>query len=218
MQDLKRFMPRYSLLTLLAIGGTLALGVGWLTSEQRWAKERARLLSLLPERQRPPSEGVVKKLPITLVIDHPGDSPSSIWNLSVNSGGSAILDTGLFDGKREAAFHFTSEQWADIRDVIASEHFFELNDSYGVPIPDGPSQTLTVVIGPYSKTVELNYLPWDPSSPNNNAASLLEMARALRVYLAIRDCFPASTVSDERPYLQRALQAAEKLKPTAAKK
>jgi hypothetical protein len=217
MQDSKRVKPRYSLVTLLAIGGTIALGVGWMASEQRWGEERARLRSLLAERQRIPSQEVIKKLPMTLVIDHRGDSPRSIWNLSANSGGSAILDAGLFDGKREAAFHFTSEQWADIREAVAAERFFELDDSYGDLVPDGSSQTLTIVIGGYSKTVAFNYLRWDPNDPNYDAAALQEAARALRVYLAIRDCFPASTVSDERPYLQRALQAAEKLPPTNTK-
>lgn len=212
-----RVKPRYSLLTLLAIGGVVALGVGWLASGRRWSEERAHYLSLLAERQRIPSMGVMKKLPMTFVIDHRGDSPSSVWNLSVNSGGAAILDTGLFDGKREGAFHFTSEQWADIREVIASERFFELDDPYGHLVPDGSSQTLTIVIGGYSKTVALNYLPWDPTNPNYNSASLQEAARALRVYLAIRDCFPASAVSDERPYLQRAIRAAHKLRPTEAK-
>ena len=217
MQDSKRVKPRYSLVTLLAMGSVLALAVGWAASAGRWAEERAALLALIPNENDGPNEHVLETRPITIAMSSDAGLSPSDCELSVNSDGDAVLLSEPYaESPVSRTFQISSEELQAIRETLISERFFELKNDYGDLVPDGSSQTLTIVIGGYSKTVVLNYLRWDPNDPNYDAAALQEAARALRVYFAIRDCFPASTVSDERPYLQRALQAAEKLQPTTA--
>jgi hypothetical protein len=215
-QPAPRRTPRYSLSAFLALISAAALGIGWAASASRWEDERANLLALIPKNGDAPNNHVLETRQITIAMcSDAGLSPND-WELSVNSDGQAVLLSEPY-AKPPVSHNFqlSDEQQQRIRKLLISERFFELKNDYGDLVPDAPSQTLTIVIGGYSKTVALNYLRWDPNDPNYNAAHLQEAARALRVYLAIRDCFPASTVSDERPYLRRALQAAEKLPPTA---
>lgn len=217
-QPSSRLRPRYSLLALLTLGSAIALAAGWAASASRWEDERANLLALIPKNGDAPNNHVLETRQVTITMcSDAGLSPSD-WELSVNSDGQAVLLSEPYaEPPISRNFQLSDEQLQRIRKLLISERFFELKNDYGDLVPDGSSQTLTIVVGGSSKTIVLNYLRWDLNDSNFDAASLQEAARALRVYFAIRDCFPASTVSDERPYLQRALQAAEKLKPTKAK-
>ncbi|BBO32980.1 hypothetical protein [Lacipirellula parvula] len=217
METEQRARPRYSLLTLLALGSVVALAVGWAAASGRWAAERHEILSLIPEEPLPPNDHVLKTFPVTIAISSEGSTIESNWQLSVNAAGAATLHPGVYEPAAPQSFNFTNEQQQVIRDLLVTDRFFELDDRYGDLVPDGGSKTLTVVIGDHAKSVNLAYLRWDPSDPYFNAAKVEESARALRVYLAIRDFLPPNVVPDERPYLLRALQAAEKLEANRKK-
>jgi hypothetical protein len=211
--------PRFSLLTLLAIGSVLALAVGWAASAGRWAGERATLLALIPNGGDGPNQHVLETRQITIAMCSDGGHSPNAWELSLNSNGEAVLLSNPFaEPPISHAFQFSNEQLQAIRNLLISEQFFDLKDRYGDLVPDGSSETLTIVVGQHSKSVTFDFLRWDPSDPNYDAAQLRETARGLRVWLALRDGFPAVTMADERPFLRRALQAAEKLEAAAARK
>lgn len=141
--------------------------------------------------------------PITVAAHCVGDfSRGRGWYLSVNSAGQAEL---TISGRAPIQFQVPQDQWNAFRTALVEERFFELADEYGEHVPDGSSRTLTVTAGDVTKTVRLHFL-----NQIQERTEIVEVARALRLVMAVRGWISDAEAVDLRPYDQRVLDAARK--------
>lgn len=163
------------------------------------------------QSSRIPSNYSIQRDPITISMDESGGGlTSGEWHLSVNSAGEAQLTIRSQPTNQSLEFRVAPDEFEELRRLLASERFFELNDDYGEIVPDGGTQSITIVAGDHAHTVRLHFLMnWVHQDP----ARLVEPARAVRVGMLIRGWFQNEGAVDTRKYDQMVLDAAEKLVP-----
>jgi len=152
--------------------------------------------------------------PITVVAskDCLGFPDGWSWSVSVNASGNAALTVG---SRIVTNFVVTREQITTLSRALDAENFFGLKDEYGELVFDANTDVLTVVRGHQAKTVRIHSLHrWLES----HDSALMEPARAVRIFSIIRNWFGTPSldglpVTDDRPYLKRILDAAEKARP-----
>jgi hypothetical protein len=120
------------------------------------------------------------------------------WYLSVNSAGHAKLTIATMPQKTILEFNVKSKDLLTLRDEIATQKFFDLQNQYGELVPDGSASTITITIGQTTKTVRLDYIKNATQKGNKNA--LHEIQRAIRVSQIIRGWFDDPRAFDSRPY------------------
>ncbi len=154
-----------------------------------------------------PNEYQVPTLPITIAMSEVGDFQSGhTWYLSVNSSGDAVVEIRKPGESVKQPYQATTQQVTSLRELLIAEKFFDFDDDYGDKVPDGSTQTLTIAVGDYEKTVRVHFLMnW--VNQFGNRGPLLEAARALRVWLAARNWFQHADAVDTRSYDQRILNA-----------
>jgi hypothetical protein len=140
---------RFSLANALLATACLALAIGWW-----WT---APLPPLGEYKYGPPSVDNIQTLPLTILMSEDfGLRPG--FYFSVNSAGDGevtILDhpTNIVQQVK-----VTPAQLKELRDILVNEYFFNLNDDYGELVPDGGTQSLTIGVGDYFKTVRIHFL------------------------------------------------------------
>jgi hypothetical protein len=203
---------QFSLTTLLLVVTCCALALGWWsgTAALRRSLEQveAEKQDLLDEfgRRTSPGDDWMRHAPLTISASETGDfSEGESWTLSVNSAGDAQLTVG--SQRITQSLQITKQQLDELRDAIIRERFFDLSPRQGQIVPHGHTDTLTITISGYAKTVEIAYLMnW----AKYDQAKLAEPARALRVWMVIRNWFQHSQAVDLRKYDQMVLDAATK--------
>lgn len=194
---------RFSLATLLLIVTCCALTLGWWSGTQAL---RSKIRSLEDEfgYQRRPSDDWILQAPITISASESGDfAVGESWDLSVNSAGEAQLTVGWQDTTQ--SLKISEQQLSELRKALIRERFFELDFQQGQNVSHGSTETLTIALPGYAKTVELKFLMnW----ANDEKHKLAQPARAVRVWMLIRNWFQHPQAADLRKYDQRVLDAA----------
>jgi hypothetical protein len=186
---------RYSLSTVLLAITCCALAIGW------WSTVDRRRFNPFYQLNAP-SAFEIRSLPITISMDQSGGRLS--WSVSVNSAGEAQLTIDSYSGPTTQEFQVSKVQLDELRELLIRERFFGLDDSYGELVPDGSTDSLTIAVGGYAKTVRLLFLMnW----VNSDREKLREPACALRAWMLIRSWFSHPEVPDSRKYDQMVLNA-----------
>ncbi len=142
-----------------------------------------------------PSQRVEGTEPLSIKLDDSGLGHSLTFEVKLD--GTASLQFVKFPSTGQRQFKVTSAQMADLRDAIETERFFELENEYGLGVPDGGDASLTIQRGVKIQTVRLHYL--------QGAPNMSEIKRALRVLKVVRDWFNDKGAPDSRPYHERLL-------------
>jgi hypothetical protein len=151
--------------------------------------------------------------PITIAVSTVGRfGDGQSWYLSVNSSGQAQLTIETFPEPTHREFHVPADRMKDLRQALLTEQFFDLKDEYGELVPDGSTDTITVIAGDEAKSVKLHFLGnWVNHEDVKVRDKLREPARAIRVLLLIRDWFDDAEAVDLRRYDRRVVEVAESL-------
>ena len=129
---------------------------------------------------------------------------SNGWTLDVSSDGAVDLTIRSSPDETKRSFTVTDAQFAELRSLLVRERFFDLKGHYGEIVPSGSTRTLTVTCGTTSKTVKLNFLMnWVHHDPDR----LLEPARAVRVWMHVRQWFDDADAVNFARYDQMVLDA-----------
>jgi len=146
--------------------------------------------------------------PLTIAASDVGDfAQGGSWHLSVNAEGIAELTIDTRGGKVRRKFEIPQEQLAAFRQALVDEKFFDLADEYGQSVPDGSTQTLTVILGTRTKSVKVRFLMnWAAA---NDKDKLREPSRAVRLLVLVRGWFADAEAVDLRAYDQKVLEAAK---------
>ena len=149
----------------------------------------------------------VQEDPLTIAVSTVGRFAKGYsWHLSVNSSGKAELTIDTFPERTRREFQIPAERLEALRKLLLQEQFFELKDEYGQIVPDGSTDTITVIAGEEVKTVKLQFLMnW----ANHEKSKVREPARAVRVLLLIREWFDDPNAVDLRRYDRMVVEAAE---------
>jgi hypothetical protein len=204
---------QFSLATVLLIVTCCALALGllvsstwhwWELSELQRENEELRVARNLPPRRGPP-DAVIRDWPMTIAMSEWGNFAHGYsWNLSVNSAGEAQLTIHTWPNDSVVKLHVPDERLAELRRELIQERFFGLAESYGEIAADGSTQTITIALGEFTKTVRLHYLMnW----ANRDPAKLRNPARAVRVGMLIRNWFKHPDAVDTRDDDQKVLDA-----------
>jgi hypothetical protein len=101
------------------------------------------------------------------------------------------------------------ERLKELREAIRRERFFQLRSVYGELVVDGPERRIAVHEGGLAKEITIYTI--DPRTKLARSEES-QIARVLRVWIAIRNCFDAAGALDSRPedrsFLQRVKHAA----------
>ena len=143
--------------------------------------------------------------PFSITLDNEGVFADGwAWTFTVNSDCSASLEIRTFPNPQKRTLILTREQVSGLRSTLESEEFFELADEYGVIVPSGSTQTITVQSEDVKKTVKLHHLMnWVRS----DTKKLEEPARAIRVWRHVRQWFVDDDAVDLGRYDQIVLDA-----------
>jgi hypothetical protein len=161
------------------------------------------------------SESELKDVPLTIVASDVGSFGGGIysWSLSVNSAGQAELTIETRPKRTSKRFDVPKERMDEFRKALIEERFFELEREYGEVVPDGSTQTITVVTGqriwlvdPHSSTVQIHYL-WNW---RDDKAKLREPSRAVRLMVMVRGWFVDERAVDHRKWDEMVLAAVKK--------
>ncbi len=150
--------------------------------------------------------------PLTIAVSNVGRfAQGGSWHLSVNSAGKAELtiEPSAFGHKAQIRrqFDVTKEQLAAFQKALDDESFFDLGVEYGQRVPDGSTQTLTVICGNRVKSVQVGFLMnWVAA---NEKEKLRDPSRAVRLLVLVRGWFNDAEAVDLRSYDQRVLEAAK---------
>ncbi len=126
------------------------------------------------------------------------------WHLSMNSAGQAELTIKTHPKPIRRRFQVTPEQMRAFRKEVARERFFDLGNEYGQHVPDGSTDTITVIIGDRVKTVKTHFLMnW----VHGDVAKLVEPCRVVRIQGMIRGWFQDVEAVDLREYDQMVIKA-----------
>jgi hypothetical protein len=187
---------RFSLANALLATACLALAIGWW-----WTVPRPPATTYA---NGPPSDALIQMLPLTISMSEDyGLSPG--WYFSVNSAGDGEMT--ILDEPSNIAqpVKVTAAQLQELKDILVREQFFTLNEDYGELVPDGGTQSLTINVGEWTKTVRIHFLGnW---LSDHDTAKLREPARALRVWVLIRSWFSHPKAPKSRKYDQAVLDA-----------
>jgi hypothetical protein len=173
---------------------TAALGVafaGW-TKASRLQRDNERLSSLLGPWPRLPNDAYLRSQPLSVMMsDQKGMRINGNWYAAVDFAGQGLLEVRNLTETHEAEFAASKSQLAEFRESLITEHFFALPDEIGDNVPDGGMQSITVVVGAFSKTVRINYLGnlANPSPQTSYRGRQQEAANALRLWLLARGWF-----------------------------
>jgi hypothetical protein len=123
-----------------------------------------------------------------------GDLDDS-WRLTARDPGSSelLLYSQIKEGERPVAIR--KDRLAALREAIRRERFFEFRDYYGELPVDGPERHMTIRDGARLKKVSV-YSVWPDMKVSRPERAQIE--RALRVWIAIRNCFEAPGALDSR--------------------
>ena len=149
---------------------------------------------------------VDRELPITVAACTVGSNASGAWWFSMNAAGNAVVVIDSWPKRRKLEFTVPREKIVALRKAIAKERFFELKEDYGEYVFDSSSEILTIVEGEQYKTVQIHFLMnWVYNDPSK----LEEPARALRIFMLIRDWFEDTEAFDLRKFDQKVLDTVE---------
>jgi hypothetical protein len=129
---------------------------------------------------------------------------SPLWRLEINSPGSSTLLLFSRIERREQPLAVPPERLEALRETVKRERFFDLRESYGEMPVDGPERRIEIRQGLLHRTVSIFSL--EPGV-KMSTAERGEVARALRVWIAIRSCFDAPGALDSRPEDKKFLKA-----------
>jgi hypothetical protein len=173
----------------------------------------AAMLCVISACARPPAKPSLTAVatedlePITVAASCLGSfSHGNSWYLSVNSARQAEL-TIVTHKDIVSRFEISGQQWADFRNALEKEAFFDLADDFGMPVVDGSTRTLTVTVGDKSKTIHIEYL----HSEHAPADQLREMARMLRIVMMVRGWITDPEAVDLLTYDRMIIKKAEVL-------
>jgi hypothetical protein len=162
-----------------------------------------------PARAAPPEQNRRScRTPISVIASTTGDfAKGHSWHLSVNSAGRAHLTIDTYPNPQSREFNVGSKQFDQLVAVLERERFFALKTDYGESVPDGSTDTITIVKGDVAHTVSIRFLMnWVHSAPSK----LKEPARAVRVFEVVRGWFADKEAVDLKKYDDMVLQAAGK--------
>jgi hypothetical protein len=129
------------------------------------------------------------------------------WHLRVEPDGEADLAIDTIPDKTQRHFKVPKEALSDFTQALLQEEFFSLKATYGEVVPDGSTDTLSVVLGKQKNTVNINFLMnW----VNSDQTRLVEPARAVRLFNIVREWFADAEAVDLRSYDNMVLDAAKK--------
>jgi hypothetical protein len=186
--------------------------------QRRWRQHSLRLLLVAvlvgailsgwlliwTQRKSPLADDITMK-PITVVASEES-AWREPWSLCVKSTGEARLTIGM-SSQRTRSFTVSTDQLDHLRETLIRERYFDLGGEYGETVVDGSTHTLIITVGDVTKTVRLDFLMnW----VYYDRAKLREPARAVRVWMLIREWFHDSDVADLRKYDQMVVDAADK--------
>lgn len=129
------------------------------------------------------------------------------WHLVVSPERKARLTIDAYPQKRTRMFEVSAGQINELVATLDRERFFSLRSDYGELVPDGSTDTITIVKGGASHTVRIHFLMnWVRSDP----ARLREPARAVRVFNVVRGWFDDKEAVDLKKYDDMVLETADK--------
>jgi hypothetical protein len=205
---------QFSLTVILLLLTCIALAAGWWGT---WGWHRLTIWKLDRENQElrqrlgaprdTPSDAMTREGPMTVVLSTWGDfALGSSWDLTVNSSGKAELTISSVPQDVRTTFDVPADQLVKLRELLISEQFFALGEGYGETVADSSTRSITISVGPYTKTVRLNYLGnW----LQFDKSMLIEPARAMRVMTLVRGWFDHAEAVDLRKYDQVILDAVD---------
>jgi hypothetical protein len=129
---------------------------------------------------------------------------SPLWRLRINERGVSKLLLFSRIEKGEQPLVVPQGRIAALREAVRRERFFDLKESYGEMPVDGPERRMEIWDNGRHKKVEILTI-----RPGKMLAATdrLELGRALRVWMAIRDCFEAPGALDSRAEDRKFLSA-----------
>jgi hypothetical protein len=145
--------------------------------------------------------------PISLKASTTGRFGEGSWHLSVSSSGQAHLMIDTYPKPKTREFNISPEQINQLAEIAERERFFALKADYGELVPDGSTDTITIVRGDETHTVSIHFLMnWVHSAPSK----LKEPARAVRVFQVVRGWFDDKDAVNLKKYDDMVLEAAGK--------
>jgi hypothetical protein len=115
------------------------------------------------------------------------------WHLKVDSSGNAEVTEGRGEAKTRS-FQVSPNQLNALRQALAEEGFFELDEIYGDRVPDGGEKRLKITRGKKTKTVTLLFLGnWE----RNGHPKLAEAQRAQRIRALVEGWKPRGLSSPD---------------------
>jgi hypothetical protein len=166
------------------------------------------VVTLYAQAAPPAQDQHSSRLPLSVVASTSGlFAKGHSWHLSVNSAGKAHLTINTYPKLQSREFDISSEQIKQLVEVLEKERFFSLQADYGERVPDGSTDTITIVRGDVAHTVSIHFLMnWVQNAPSK----LKEPARAVRVFQVIRGWFDDKDAVNLKKYDEMVLQAAAK--------
>ena len=148
------------------------------------------------------------RTPISVIASTTGRfAEGHSWHFSVNVAGRAHLTIGTHPKPQAREFDISPEQMGQLADVLEKERFFTLQADYGERVPDGSTDTITIVRGGVTRTVSIHFLMnWVHSAPSK----LKDPARAVRVFQVVRGWFDDKDAVNLKKYDDMVIQAAGK--------
>lgn len=132
------------------------------------------------------------------------------WHLSMNSAGQAEITIDATPKPIRRQFQVAPEQIQALRDEVARQRFFDLDKEYGQRVPDGSTDTTTVIVGDRVKTVKTRFLMnW----VHGDVSKLVEPSRVVRIQVMIRGWFNDKEAVDLRKYDRMVLNAVKESDP-----
>jgi hypothetical protein len=200
---------RFSIARLLFVTAVIGIAIAGWAKSHHLKQERDRIASLVdPRKMFPPSDSQIRHLPMTITVsDYGGNRATASWFATINSAGDGLLDISNLDSPDRSEFAVAESQFTELREALIKERFFLLPDEVGSAVPDAPTQSITVVLGQYSKTVRIQYLGNLANVPPHvsSRGPQLAAARTLRVWLLARGWFSDPRVPDRGSYDRQAL-------------
>jgi hypothetical protein len=137
-----------------------------------------------------PKPAVTRRLvePVLFVMQLSPDAHGAPWGLAIGKDRSARVTIKGTDHK----ITLTEAAFTNLLNLMKSERFSQLEESYGTPAVDRDYRVIDAWIDGRKKSVFLySDLAQDPRGD--------EVARALRVWIAVRDLFDIPGAIDTRP-------------------
>jgi hypothetical protein len=157
----------------------------------------------------PPTHSVPPNVRWEVRASHLGFLEAGQWEIAIRVPGWSTLHRTPTEAEREdarmksAEYQFRDDRisvppprLAELRDAIRRERFFELRDKYGEPVIDGHERRIEIHDAGKVKEVTI-YTVYPRIEVSDSERD--EIRRALRVWIAIRNCFVDREALDSRP-------------------